>query len=187
MTSQWMDRYFAAAELADPADRAAIFTALDGEAQSIGDGAAKNARLFNFLISQQAASERMGEIFVGLLYSRFTAVGMIEEGQRAYRPLTSVGLALAHYKAERRSFPDRLQDLVPDYVASVPIDPHSEKPFRYRKTEEGYRLYSVGINGKDDGGKTYNNDDRSDDLLIEVPWKPKAKPVMKEAESVGQP
>jgi hypothetical protein len=34
------------------------------------------------------------------------------------------------------------------------------------------------VNGKDEGGKTHNNDDQSDDLVIEVPWKPKAEPMV---------
>jgi hypothetical protein len=45
------------------------------------------------------------------------------------------------------SFPGMLPDMGP-----VGIDPYSGKPFIYRKTADGFVLYSVGPDGKDDGG-----------------------------------
>jgi hypothetical protein len=40
--------------------------------------------------------------------------------------------ALALYQADKGEPPARLDDLVPDYLAALPIDPSNGKPFRYR-------------------------------------------------------
>jgi hypothetical protein len=34
----------------------------------------------------------------------------------------------------------------------LPRDIYNDKPFIYRRTEDGYLLYSAGANGQDDGG-----------------------------------
>jgi hypothetical protein len=34
----------------------------------------------------------------------------------------------------------------------VPLDPFTDRPFIYRRTEKGYVLYSLWWNLKDDGG-----------------------------------
>jgi hypothetical protein len=37
-------------------------------------------------------------------------------------------------------------------LSEVPIDPFSDQPLVYKKTDNGFTLYSVGYNFKDDGG-----------------------------------
>ncbi len=38
-------------------------------------------------------------------------------------------------------------------MKKLPMDPYSDGPLVYRKTESGFLLYSLGINLTDDGGK----------------------------------
>jgi hypothetical protein len=54
-------------------------------------------------------------------------------------------------------------DLVPEHLERLPDDPFSGKPLVYRLTDEGFRLYSVGPNGVDDGGKSCDDGDPEDD------------------------
>jgi len=42
---------------------------------------------------------------------------------------------------------------MPDILSEVPTDPFSGNPLIYRKTPSGFIVYSVGSNGKDDGGR----------------------------------
>ena len=52
-----------------------------------------------------------------------------------------------------RKLPPRLEALVPEFLAAVPHDYMSAKPVVYRLKDAGsYVLYSVGVDGKDDGG-----------------------------------
>lgn len=64
-------------------------------------------------------------------------------------------LALRAYQAEHGDLPKTLNDLAPSYLKNVPIDPFGNgKPLRYvRKNAREYSLYSVGSDGRDDGGK----------------------------------
>lgn len=62
-------------------------------------------------------------------------------------------IALKRYQLKHGSYPPDLASLVPEFIATVPLDPIDGKPLRYRPNGDGtYLLYSIGLNGKDDGG-----------------------------------
>jgi hypothetical protein len=61
-------------------------------------------------------------------------------------------LAIERYRSRNGGkIPEKLEALVPQLIASVPQDPFDGRPLRYVKLENGYAVYSVGSNGKDDG------------------------------------
>lgn len=66
--------------------------------------------------------------------------------------LATIARDLRAYKVAHGAFPDILDELVPEYLASVPIDRFSGNPLCYRKAGEGFAVYSVGNNRTDDGG-----------------------------------
>jgi hypothetical protein len=62
-------------------------------------------------------------------------------------------IALKRYQLKHGNVPPDLNSLVPGFLASVPLDPVDGQPLRYRRNADGtFLLYSVGENGKDDGG-----------------------------------
>jgi hypothetical protein len=63
------------------------------------------------------------------------------------------GIACKIYQKKTGQFPEQLSQLVPDILPEVPIDPFSGKELIYRRTPSGFIVYSVGSNGKDDGGR----------------------------------
>lgn len=62
-------------------------------------------------------------------------------------------LALEAYRRDRGTYPQQLKNLVPEYLPRLPIDYLDSQPLRYRSLQNDYLLYSVGTNGKDDGGQ----------------------------------
>jgi hypothetical protein len=86
--------------------------------------------------------------------------GNIEEALMK-RKITLLAIALAIYMDDHSRYPRRLAALVPHYVPKIPLDGFSGKPLMYRVTDHGqsFLLYSVGPNGKDDGGKSYPHGD----------------------------
>ena len=83
-------------------------------------------------------------------------------------PLTRTTLALAAFHADHHAWPDSLDALGPKYLLFLPEDPFSENPLLYHTTRAGFLLYSVGPNGKDDGGST--DDEKSqDDVAVSFP------------------
>ncbi|MEM8667263.1 MAG: hypothetical protein AAGG48_07095 [Planctomycetota bacterium] len=87
--------------------------------------------------------------------------------QRALMHLVATELALIAYQAENGKLPVGLAELVPAYLSDVPSDPFDPRggELRYRKTDDGYLLYSVGENQNDDGGVPPNDSDSEFDLI----------------------
>jgi hypothetical protein len=63
-----------------------------------------------------------------------------------------VGLAIERYRLATGKLPDTLAELVPTYLDAVPKDPFDGKELRYKKLEPGFVVYSIGVDGSDDGG-----------------------------------
>jgi hypothetical protein len=85
----------------------------------------------------------------------------------ALQRVTMTALALRLYRKENGRYPENLQQLVPKYLPSVPIDPYDGKPLRYRKLQKGFKVWSVGENRKDDGGVKVWDWWRRGDLVLE--------------------
>lgn len=83
--------------------------------------------------------------------------------------LIDTGFALAAWHAERGDYPEQLTDLVPKYLAELPRDLFLEGPLNYRRTPEGYVLYSVGPNGKDEEGRNSRRPHgENDDIALKI-------------------
>jgi hypothetical protein len=69
------------------------------------------------------------------------------------RSIVICAIALKRYLLRHRKFPSSLELLVPEFVSSVPVDYMDGGPLKYRLNSDGsFTLYSVGDDGKDDGG-----------------------------------
>jgi hypothetical protein len=68
---------------------------------------------------------------------------------------SSLQLAVEGFRAEHGECPPALVALVPEWIETIPDDPISGSPYGYRLVPGdagGYLLYSVGADGRDDGG-----------------------------------
>jgi hypothetical protein len=119
------------------------------------------------IASSRRASEKVGQIMVALMMPALRAVGQAEDRTKTQDTLVVIGIALARFKAEHGEYPEKLEQLVPGVLATVPKDSFAGTPFVYTKRSDGYVLYSVGANQTDDGGKGYK--EQGDDLVIEIP------------------
>jgi len=81
-------------------------------------------------------------------------VAQITWRDRVYHEGLIATVATLRYKAQTGACPDKLDDLVKaGYLPQIPPDPFGTGPLVYSKTADGFTLYSVGLNFKDDGGK----------------------------------
>lgn len=64
-----------------------------------------------------------------------------------------IACALERHRLAHGSYPATLAELVPDYLAAVPDDIMDGQPLRYRLEDGKFTLYSIGVNGTDDGGQ----------------------------------
>ena len=74
--------------------------------------------------------------------------------KQAITRLLILELAVRCCQIEQSALPENLDQLLPDILTRIPLDPFDPKgrPMRYLRTTDGYVLYSFGINGVDDGG-----------------------------------
>jgi hypothetical protein len=68
-----------------------------------------------------------------------------------------IGLALELYHREHGKWPESLAELSPRYLPTLPVDPINGKPLHYKIVNDRPIVYSVGVDGDDDGGRTAKN------------------------------
>lgn len=66
-----------------------------------------------------------------------------------------VGIASERYRLAKGTWPASMNELVPTYLKAIPLDPYSDKPLLYRVLPDGIAIYSVWMDGKDDGGAVF--------------------------------
>ncbi|HMP81171.1 MAG TPA: hypothetical protein PKA41_00520 [Verrucomicrobiota bacterium] len=66
--------------------------------------------------------------------------------------LTAIGVE--RYRADHNgTIPTTLEQLVPTYLQSVPLDPFDGQPLRFKRLDKGFVIYSVGNDREDNDGK----------------------------------
>ncbi len=121
-------------------------------------------------------SERVGQVLLAMFSPTITAHAELDSRAKMMFELTRLAFALEAYRADHGSYPARLTDLAPAYVRKVPKDLFNNAEPRYCQEGNGYVLYSVGSNEKDDGGRGFQNGSRQagtwekdwDDLVVRV-------------------
>lgn len=114
--------------------------------------------------------------------NRFTALtstvvpavdGMVQSMARgtARCRVTALAIALERYRRANGKPPMTLDELTPQYIKQVPLDPFSGQPFTYQATDAGYVVYSLG--GNKDPKSTDSETGAREDLLFRWPPKPK--------------
>jgi hypothetical protein len=84
---------------------------------------------------------------------KFDAVWLKEANLEAVMGAGQIGLACKIFKNEEGHFPVDITSLVPGILANEPVDPFTGKSFVYALREDGFIVYSLGSNEKDDEGR----------------------------------
>jgi len=97
----------------------------------------------NMLTSQIFVAENMKKIVWRLITDREALIATV---------------SILRYEKEHNKYPESLEQLVEsEYIKIVPQDPFSGNSLVYKKTDDGFILYSVGLNMIDDRGVIVNN------------------------------
>jgi hypothetical protein len=178
MANEWMDRVVAVAKIDDPKERAIAIDKLEADIHAMVAESKDPWGIAGAVLSRDRASETVGQIVISLLLPSVDAMLHSDGRLQTRADLLRVGLALAGHKAKTGDYPSALADLAPDFLATIPADSFAGIAFVYKKTADGYLLYSIGSNQKDEGGRSY--DQQADDLLIEIPRPVRAEPAERE-------
>jgi len=174
------DKMAVAMRVPDRAAREKAFDQLEKDLDAQVKEAKKNEDLLKKLPQAgdvgKIVAQKISGVLMGLLTPSVRKVqSAYDRGEQTDRNLR-VAFAMAAYHADNGKYPAKLDDLAPKYLAAVPDDVFSGKPLIYKPTEKGYLFYSVGVNGKDDGGRWTDDNPPGDDPRVRMPMpEPKKK------------
>jgi len=113
----------------------------------------------DLLRQKKTAAGREGGWWVRLRHPYRALLNPLMEGSLVKAARSQVKLveaktacALELYRVKNGGLPATLDALVPAFLPQFPLDPLDGQPLRYRVEGGGYLLYSIGWNGRDDGG-----------------------------------
>jgi RNA polymerase sigma factor (sigma-70 family) len=166
----WFDRVVAAQRIKDRAQRQ---KGLDRAEEELKQDASTPAEVIKALRQKNGRDNKISKKLAATLldFSGVTIPWMQRHAdwhEQRQRNL-HLAFALAAYRAEHKRYPDKLDVLAPKYLAEVPGDLFSGKSLIYRPSENGYLLYSVGVNGRDDGGRGPADKPAGDDPHVRMP------------------
>ncbi len=123
---------------------------------------AKETRSTAQFMSLEAAFDQKGKpggdyrswkyLVTGLLAPASAKVGNRVCRTQAHCEIVVAAVALKRHHMRHKRYPGNLDELVPEFVPRIPIDYMDGKPLRYRLDGDQFVLWSIGTNGKDDGG-----------------------------------
>jgi hypothetical protein len=103
-------------------------------------------------IDQQASKVRSSHKALGFFmhpFGRFVEIDLVNLTRLR---VVRVAVAVERYRVAHDHLPEHLDELVPAYVETTPIDPYDGQPLRYRKLQPGFVVYSIGKDLSDDEG-----------------------------------
>lgn len=118
---------------------------------------------------EKGTAEAIGNLLVALSVAAVPQARIEEDRAVQMGRNLRVAFALAAYRSDHGGYPGVLDQLVPKYSSEIPDDLFSGEALIYRPSKEGYLLYSVGFNGKDDSGRWYDDEPAGDDPSIQMP------------------
>ena len=112
----------------------------------------------------KASGQMIGNLIVSVLVTSASDAMKVTQEAEVRLDLARLSMALAVCKAETGRYAARLAELAPKIVPEIPADRFGGKPLIYKPSKggDGYVLYSIGMDLKDDGGKD-NRDSKSGD------------------------
>lgn len=87
----------------------------------------------------------------------------------ARREAVRLGLALYRYQAKHGRFPEKLDELVPEFLSAVPRDPFDGRPMRMKPSARGVTVYSVGVQPAESGGLFFDLERTAGEISFTVP------------------
>jgi hypothetical protein len=109
-------------------------------------------------LNKQVESMVKGNIFLSIWAPGVVVVHKTSYRVRADVQSVPIIIAALRFKIDKGQYPEDMAELQRfGYIKEIPIDPFSDQPLVYKRTEDNFTLYSVGLNLIDDGGQVYQD------------------------------
>lgn len=137
----WYRQYWATDTLIEA--QAEVLEALQDVIVDVRRNPAKLIIRMTWPVTNHVAQRVLSDNY-SMIYSYANAEAMIRS---AY-----VGVACERYRLKTNHWPKSLDELMPQFMDQVPLDPYTGKPLLFWILPDGAVVYSVGLDLKDDGG-----------------------------------
>jgi hypothetical protein len=112
-------------------------------------------------------------VLVAMVVPAWVRMKQDETKGEAALAVAELAFALKLHKADHGEYPESLDVLSPAFLPVIPADPCTGKPLVYVRQGEGFLVYSVGLNGKDDGGlkETEKDGEKLNPSTDDIAWR----------------
>jgi type II secretory pathway pseudopilin PulG len=146
------DEAAAAMRLPSGAERRRAFNKFNAKLEKEAGRNKQIGLLITAVFSRSTRSDLIGSIFAALMMPALDAASNAEDRTNSVLALTQLAAAIAVYRTSHDAYPEKIEALVPAVINKLPVDFYLGKPFVYKRLNDGYLIYTVGLNGKDDSG-----------------------------------
>jgi glycerophosphoryl diester phosphodiesterase len=87
-----------------------------------------------------------------LLTPSFQKIHEASQRTRAHLRCAAVGIAVERFRLASGRWPHSLDEIPNEILAGIPRDPFDGQPLKYAQRDDGVTVYSIGVDGRDDGG-----------------------------------
>ena len=149
----WYDRLVATRKLPTRDARKKAYAKFQADVLADGERVKKPMHIMVAFFSRHQRSEMIGGMIVSLFTQTMDSALSPEDHETGDAQATALQPQLCELLARHKNISrSRLHDdLVPTILKKLPVDLYNAKPFVYKRTADGYLLYSMGDNGIDDG------------------------------------
>jgi hypothetical protein len=110
-------------------------------------------------------------VMTSMLLPALTRTTVRDVEHRARLRAAQTALAVERFRlANAGRLPASLAELTPKYLAALPVDPFDGEPLRFKTRTTGYVVYSIGQDGKDDGGTPLPSGKQADKTPHDIPF-----------------
>ncbi|HEV3437375.1 MAG TPA: hypothetical protein VG122_08450, partial [Gemmata sp.] len=172
----WYNRMVVALRLKDRVEREKEFDKIEKELEVLQKESKQDGSLAKLMKVKNDPGKTVGKkistVMIGLLTPAMRKLQAAHDRSVQFERNRHLAFALAAYERDNSRYPAKLADLSPKYLAIVLDDLFSGKALIYQPSEKGYLLYSVGVNGKDEGGRWVDDEPPGDDPRVRMPLPP---------------
>jgi len=136
--------------------------------EAIEEAAAVDARMTQFFAEDQQKPLWDRHMLAQMLLPAVRKVTQSAMERTAIQRTALTAIAIERYRVKHGKLPEKLVDLVPDFIEGIPVDPTDGQPLRYRVLEKGFVVYSIGPDKQDDQGDVGLSSQRGRDLGMKI-------------------
>jgi hypothetical protein len=174
--NRWMDRYVGIFKQKHRAERVKQLELFVTDLRELKEMVEDKTRIARMLAGgrepAKVKGQAFGEIIIALMLPAAYKVHDAVDRAKQTLEVLQIACSLELYNRDNGRYPEKLDAIAPKYLKNLPHDLFSDKPLIYKVSAGSYLLYSVGLNGTDDGGRGDDDDPKGDDIVVRMPSLP---------------